>query len=100
MFGVTTRLRAKIDYTKQEEQQVYNLEKDSIEKNNPDIYINLTDENHIVCDSKVSLDMNAIYRHENFKDFENEIPIPVSEQFAKAKNPRRKKRQLLPKKKL
>ena len=37
-------------------------------------------------DSKVSLDMNAIYRHENFKDFENEIPIPVSEQFAKEKN--------------
>ena len=37
-------------------------------------------------DSKVSLDMNAIYRHENFRDFENEIPIPVSEQFAKEKN--------------
>ena len=37
-------------------------------------------------DSKVSLDMNAVYRHDNFIDIEKEIPIPVSEQFAKEKN--------------
>ena len=65
-----------IDYTKQEEQQVYNLEKDSIEKNNPDIYINLTDENHIVCDSKVSLD--------NWKKFINaETDAERDEEFKK-----------------
>mgnify|MGYP001218204472 CR=1 FL=1 len=65
-----------IDYTKQEEQQVYNLDKDSIEKNNPDIYINLTDENHIVCDSKVSLD--------NWKKFVNaETDAERDEEFKK-----------------
>jgi len=36
-------------------------------------------------DSKVSLDMNAIYRHEDFKKYEEEIPIPESEKFAKSK---------------
>ena len=46
----------------------------------------ITDYGVSALDSKISLDMNAIYRHENFKDFENEIPIPVSEQFAKEKN--------------
>ena len=46
----------------------------------------ITDNGVSALDSKVSLDMNATYRHENFKDFENEIPIPVSEQFAKEKN--------------
>ena len=46
----------------------------------------ITDNGVSALDSKVSLDMNAIYRHENFKDLENEIPIPVSEQFAKEKN--------------
>lgn len=46
----------------------------------------ITDHGVSALDSKVSLDMNAIYRHENFKDFENEIPISVSEQFAKEKN--------------
>ena len=46
----------------------------------------ITDHGVSALDSKVSLDMNAFYRHENFKDFENEIPIPVSEQFAKEKN--------------
>ena len=30
--------------------------------------------------------MNAVYRHDNFIDIEKEIPIPVSEQFAKEKN--------------
>ena len=46
----------------------------------------ITDHGVSALDSKVSLDMNATYRHENFKNFENEIPIPVSEQFAKEKN--------------
>ena len=46
----------------------------------------ITDHGVSALDSKVSLDMNAVYRHENFKDFENEIPISVSEQFAKEKN--------------
>ena len=36
-------------------------------------------------DSKVSLDMNAIYRHDNFLKYEEEIPIPESEKFAKSK---------------
>ena len=45
-----------IDYTKQKEEQVHNLDEDTVESGNPDIYINLIDDNHIVCDSKVSLD--------------------------------------------
>lgn len=36
-------------------------------------------------DSKVSLDMNAEYRHEEFQKFEKDIPIPDSEKFAKSK---------------
>lgn len=36
-------------------------------------------------DSKVSLDMNAEYRHEEFQEFEKDIPIPDSEKFAKSK---------------
>ena len=36
-------------------------------------------------DSKVSLDMNAEYRHEEFQEFEEDIPIPDSEKFAKSK---------------
>ena len=36
-------------------------------------------------DSKVSLDMNAIYRHDDFIKYEKEIPIPESEKFAKSK---------------
>ena len=36
-------------------------------------------------DSKVSLDMNAEYRHEEFQQFEKDIPIPDSEKFAKSK---------------
>ncbi len=36
-------------------------------------------------DSKVSLDMNAIYRQDDFKKYEEEIPIPESEKFAKSK---------------
>ena len=46
----------------------------------------VTDKGVSALDSKVSLDMNAIYRHDNFIEFENEIPIPASEQFAKEKN--------------
>ena len=47
---------------KTKKEQVYNLDNDNIEASNPDIYINLTDENYIVCDSK-SLD--------NWKKFVN-----------------------------
>ena len=36
-------------------------------------------------DSKVSLDMNAKYRHEEFEDIEKDIPIPPSEKSAKEK---------------
>ena len=46
----------------------------------------ITDKGVSALDSKVSLDMNAMYRHDNFIEFENEIPIPTSEQFAKEKN--------------
>ena len=46
----------------------------------------ITDKGVSALDSKVSLDMNAIYRHDNFIEFETEIPIPASEQFAKEKN--------------
>ena len=46
----------------------------------------ITNKGVSALDSKVSLDMNAVYRHVNFIDIEKEIPIPVSEQFAKEKN--------------
>ena len=46
----------------------------------------ITNKGVSALDSKVSLDMNAVYRHDNFIDIEKEIPIPVSEQFAKQKN--------------
>ena len=39
----------------------------------------ITDNGVSALDSKVSLDMNAIYRHENFKDLENEIRIIAKE---------------------
>ena len=39
----------------------------------------------MALDSKVSLDMNAKYRHEYFDKIENEIPIPPSEKAAKEK---------------
>ena len=65
-----------IDYTKQKKEQVYNLDNDNIEASNPDIYINLTDENYIVCDSKVSLD--------NWKKFVNsKTDIEKDEEFKK-----------------
>ena len=46
----------------------------------------ITNKGVSALDSKVSLDMNAVYRHDNFIDIEKEIPMPVSEQFAKEKN--------------
>ena len=46
----------------------------------------ITNKGVSALDSKVSFDMNAVYRHDNFIDIEKEIPIPVSEQFAKEKN--------------
>jgi len=52
-----------VDYTKQKKEEVYNLEEDSVQTSKPDIVINLTEENHIICDSKVSLD--------NWKKFVN-----------------------------
>ena len=52
------------------------MDKDNIESSNPDIYINLTDENYIVCDSKVSLD--------NWKKFVNaKTDIEKDEEFKK-----------------
>ena len=39
----------------------------------------------MALDSKVSLDMNARYRHEYFDKIEKEIPIPPSEKAAKEK---------------
>ena len=45
----------------------------------------ITNEGVSALDSKVSLDMNAIYRHDDFKKYEEEIPIPESEKFAKSK---------------
>ena len=45
----------------------------------------ITNKGVSALDSKVSLDMNAIYRHDDFKKYEEEIPIPESEKFAKSK---------------
>ena len=45
----------------------------------------ITNQGVSALDSKVSLDMNAIYRHDDFKKYEEEIPIPASEKFAKSK---------------
>ena len=45
----------------------------------------ITNQGVSALDSKVSLDMNAIYRHDDFKKYEEEIPIPESEKFAKSK---------------
>ena len=39
----------------------------------------------LALDSKISLDMNASFRHEEFARFESEIPIPETEQIAKEK---------------
>ena len=45
----------------------------------------ITNQGVSALDSKVSLDMNAIYRHDDFKKYEEEIPIPESEKFAKSR---------------
>ena len=45
----------------------------------------ITKQGVTALDSKVSLDMNAIYRQEEFIKYEEEIPIPESEKFAKSK---------------
>ena len=45
----------------------------------------ITDNGVMALDSKVSLDMNAKYKHPYFYDFEQEIPIPESEKNAKEK---------------
>ncbi len=45
----------------------------------------ITNQGVSALDSKVSLDMNAIYRHDAFKKYEEEIPIAESEKFAKSK---------------
>ena len=45
----------------------------------------ITNQGVSALDSKVSLDMNAIYRHDDFKKYEEEIPIPESDKFAKSK---------------
>ena len=45
----------------------------------------ITDNGVLALDSKVSLDMNAKYKHPYFDDFEQEIPIPESEKNAKEK---------------
>ena len=45
----------------------------------------ITDNGVMALDSKVSLDMNAKYKHPYFDNFEQEIPIPESEKNAKEK---------------
>ena len=45
----------------------------------------ITDNGVMALDSKVSLDMNAKYKHPYFDEFEQEIPIPESEKNAKEK---------------
>jgi succinyl-CoA synthetase beta subunit len=47
--------------------------------------LSITSSGVSALDSKVSLDMNAEYRHEEFQQFEKDIPIPDSEKFAKSK---------------
>ena len=39
----------------------------------------------IALDSKITLDMNAAFRHEEFEEFEKDIPIPKTEKIAKEK---------------
>ena len=45
----------------------------------------ITNEGVMALDSKVALDMNAKFKHENFQTLEDEIPIPEEEKFAKEK---------------
>jgi len=46
----------------------------------------ITSEGVMALDSKVALDMNAKFKHENFQLLEDEIPIPEEEKFAKQKD--------------
>ena len=39
----------------------------------------------LALDSKITLDMNALFRHEEYKKFEEDIPIPATEKVAKDK---------------
>ena len=39
----------------------------------------------VALDSKITLDMNAAFRHEEFEEFEKDIPIPKTEKMAKEK---------------
>ena len=39
----------------------------------------------MALDSKVALDMNAKFKHENFQILEDEIPIPEEENLLKKK---------------
>ena len=45
----------------------------------------ITSEGVMALDSKVALDMNAKFKHQNFELLEDEIPIPEEEKFAKEK---------------
>ena len=45
----------------------------------------VTSEGVMALDSKVALDLNAKFKHENFQLLEDEIPIPEEEKFAKEK---------------
>ena len=45
----------------------------------------ITNEGVMALDSKVALDMNAKFKHQNFQLLEDEIPIPEEEKFAKEK---------------
>jgi len=45
----------------------------------------ITSEGVMALDSKVALDMNAKFKHQNFQLLEDEIPIPEEEKFAKEK---------------
>ena len=45
----------------------------------------ITSSGVMALDSKVSLDMSAKYRHEEFDEIEKDIPIPTSEKSAKEK---------------
>ena len=43
----------------------------------------ITSSGVMALDAKVALDMNAIFKHENFQTLEDEIPIPEEEKYAK-----------------
>ena len=45
-----------VDYTKQKQEEIHDVENDQIQYRKPDIILNIGNDNHIICDSKVSLD--------------------------------------------